>query len=170
NLIYCLFFDKVYNMFQCLNKKKIKDKAYRIVTEKKNKANLKKFVSVPYSGRVVFVPQCMRNIKNCKAKEVGGYYICAECGSCKISAISKKSRELGYKALYILKGGRIVEKLVDELDAKAILGVACFYEGTEGMKLCEKKKIPVQFVPLAKDGCVDTDVDVEQVIKALETK
>lgn len=155
-------------MIKCLLPKKSKEKLYIAYTAKKNKQNEKKFASTAFSDRIVLVPQCMRNIEKCKAKEHGGYYVCAECGACKVSPISKKVKQLGYKALYILKGGRIVEKLIDEQKPKALLAVACFYEGEEGMKLCDKKNVTVQFVPLTKDGCVATDVNVEDVLKVLE--
>lgn len=154
-------------MLECLIGKRLKDSAYRRITQKKNSKNASFFNAIAYSDRIIFVPQCMRNIQKCKAKEVGGYYLCAQCGGCKINDISKKSKELGYKALYILKGGRIVEKLIDELKPKAIVGVACFYEGSEGMKICERKKVCVQFVPLTRDGCVDTDVNIDTVFEII---
>jgi uncharacterized protein len=131
-------------MFNCKLAKKSKDSVYKITVDKKNAGHLKAFSGTPFENRVIFVPQCMRNIKGCKAKEEGGYYICSECGCCKIDKISKKSKELKYKALYILKGGRIVEKLIEKLKPEAVLAVACLYEGEEGMKLCEKYNTPVR--------------------------
>jgi hypothetical protein len=125
------------------------------------------FAATHYGERVVFVPHCMRNIDKCKAKEMGSHYICAECGACKISRISKKSKELGYKAIYILKGGKAVKKLTEELKPKAVLGVACYFEGVMGMRESEKHGLIVQFVPLTRDGCVDTDVDLDEVFKSL---
>jgi hypothetical protein len=94
----------------------------------------------------------MRNIEKCRAKEMGSYYTCAECGACKIGPISKKATALGYQALFILKGGRTVEKLIQELKPAAIVGVACFYEGAQGFEQGEKHQIVVQFVPLTRDG------------------
>ena len=157
-------------MLDCLKPAKLKEKSYQLITDKKNKANLAKFSAVPFSERIILVPQCMRNVSKCKAKETGAYYICTECMACKAGSISKKSNELGYKGLYILKGGRIVEKLIAELNPKAIAAVACFYEGSEGIKLCEKNNITVQFVALTKDGCVDTDVNLDEVIEVILKK
>ena len=157
-------------MLDCLKPDKLKEKTYQLVTAKKNKSNLDRFIAVPFDERIILVPQCMRNVEKCKAKELGAYYICAECGACKIGSISKKSKELGYKGLFILKGGRIAEKLIAELKPKAVVGVACFYEGSEGMELCEKHNITVQFVPLTKDGCVDTDVNLNEVLEVISKK
>ena len=157
-------------MLLCLKNKKTPDELNRLIAAKKNRKMEKAFAATPYSQRVIFVPQCLRNIEKCKAKEVGSYYICAECGGCKVSDISKRSKSLGYKALYILKGGRTVENLIKELKPKAILGVACFFEGVQGMELSQKNNIVVQFVPLTKDGCVATDLDLEELFKTLEKK
>lgn len=125
------------------------------------------FAAVAFSERIVFVPHCMRSVGGCAAAEKGSYYLCAECGKCKIAAISRKCRELGYQGLYILKGGRTVEKLIGEVRPKAVVGVACFYEGVQGIEQAEKGKLAVQFVPLTKDGCADTDVNLDEVFAVL---
>ena len=140
------------------------------IASRKNRAMEKVFSAVPFGERVVFVPHCMRNISKCKAKEMGSYYLCAECGACKIGPISKKAKGLGYKGLFVLKGGKAIRNLSRELKPGAIIGVACFFEGVQGIKEGEKNKVPVQFVALTKDGCVDTDVNLEDVYKTLEKK
>lgn len=155
-------------MLFCLKKKKPSEEAYRVIANKKNRDMEKRFNKALYSERVIFVPQCLRNVEKCKAKEMGSYYVCAQCNACKVGPIDKKSKELGYKALYILKGGRTVEKLIADLKPKAILGVACFFEGVQGMKESERHNIAVQFVPLTKDGCVNTDLNLEEVFAMLE--
>jgi hypothetical protein len=136
----------------------------------KNKAMAAAYAAIPYNERVIFVPHCMRKVGACRAKEVGSYYLCAECNACKIGPISKKARELGYKAALILKGGKSMDRLIAELKPRAILGVACFFEGALGMKQGRKSGVTVQFVPLTKDGCADTDVELDEVIKVIERK
>lgn len=154
----------------CTRLKKTPDELKRKAVEKKNEAMAADFARIPFSERMVFVPHCMRNVESCAAKEMGSYYVCLECGRCKIAPISKKCKELGYKAMFVLKGGRAVEKLMKEHRPKAIVGVACFYEGEQGMEQAEKGKAVVQFVPLTKDGCADTDVNLDNVFKVLEQK
>jgi uncharacterized protein len=151
----------------CIFPQKSDEEKNKALTAKKNRQMAEAFSSIPCSERIVLVPHCMRNNKLCKAKEMGSYYICVECGACKIGNISKKSKELKYKALYILKGGKAVKKLVEELKPKAALGIACHFEGVLGMQESEKHGLVVQFVPLTKDGCVDTDVNLEEVFKTL---
>jgi uncharacterized protein len=154
----------------CTFPKKTDEEKNKALTAKKNAKMADAFAAVPFGERVVFVPHCMRSIEKCKAKEMGSYYICAECGACKIGSISRKTKELGYKALYILKGGKAVKKLTAELKPKAVLGVACYFEGVMGMEESEKHGLIVQFAPLLKDGCVDTDVDLDEVFKVLTRK
>ena len=139
-------------------------------TEEKNKKHFDKFLQIPANKRMILVPQCLRNIKKCKAKEFGSYYICAECGGCKIYKIAQTANSAGYLGLRILKGGSTVKKLVAELKPDAILGVACYFEGAQGIKECEKRKIPVYFYPLSKDGCENTDLEIDGLIKLLEGK
>jgi hypothetical protein len=155
-------------MFLCFRLKKPTEAVHRKFVEKRNAKMAKKFAETPFAERIILVPHCMRNIEHCKAKEIGSHYICTECNACKIGAISKKSKELGYNGLFVLKGGKAVEKLIVEKKPKAIIAVACFFEGAQGMELCEKHHITVQFVPLTKDGCVATDVELNDVITGLE--
>jgi len=143
---------------------------YKKITERKNMEARERFLAVPFKNRLVFVPHCLRNTGKCKAKESGSYFVCLECGSCKIGAISKKVNELGYKGIFILKGGRTIEKLVEELKPGAVLGVACYFEGAQAFELLEtknKNKIPVQFIALSRDGCSNTDVNLTEVLKTL---
>ena len=140
---------------------------YKASAIKKGKRNMRHFSSVPFSERIILLPQCLRKIEKCKAKEVGNRYECRECGACKIAKIAQRARKIGYKGVYILKGGSAVAALIEQDHPKAILGVACYYEGLIGMTECENRGIPVQFVPLTRDGCVNTDLnlpDLESLI------
>jgi hypothetical protein len=152
----------------CKVLRKTKEAAYTALTKRKNASMEKRYVSVPFANRIVLVPHCLRNHEVCKAKDHGSYYMCVQCGKCKISDISKKCKELGYQGLYILKGGRTIEQLIAKEHPGAIIGVACSFEGAQGMELCEKHDLTVQFVPLTKDGCVNTDLDIDDVFATLE--
>jgi len=154
----------------CKVLRKTKQAAYAAATAGANKAMEAKFRAVPMGKRIALVPHCLRNHEVCKAKDFGSYYICVECGKCKIADISKKCKHFAYQGLYILKGGRTIEKLIAEHNPGAIIGVACAFEGAQGMELCEKHKLTVQFVSLTKDGCVNTDVNLPEVFETLEKK
>lgn len=135
---------------------------------RKNKQNALAFSRTEYSDRLVLVPQCLRSTKDCKAEEDAAEYRCVKCGACKVAAIVERAEELGYKAVRILKGGSAVSRLITELKPKAVLGVACNFEGALGILECERNGIVVQFVSLLNDGCADTDVELDEVMEVLE--
>jgi hypothetical protein len=142
--------------------------AYKTFTDKENKFQSEKFALVPFNKRIVFAPHCMRNVSVCVAVDKGGYYICAQCGGCKINLISKLGKQLNYKALYVAKGGRAIGKILKEEHPEAVVGIACFFEGDQAFKLLKDMQIAVQFVPLTKDGCAATDTDLAEVERVLK--
>ena len=151
----------------CKLQKKNKEQTYKTFTFKQNNLQVKKFASVPFNQRIVFAPHCMRNTAVCVAIEKDSHYICKECGGCKISNISKLVTSLNYKVLYVVKGGRAIDKIIKEQKPKAIVGIACFFEGDQAFKMLKEENVVVQFVPLTKDGCVATDTDLMEVAKIL---
>jgi len=151
----------------CKGSKEGKEEAYKVFTQKQNQSFQKKFSQIPFNERIIFVPHCMRKTAECKALEKDSYYICANCGLCKIAVINKLAQKLGYKNLYILKGGRTIRKLIEADKPKAVVGIACFFEGEQAFKLLKDFDIAVQFVNLTKDGCADTDADLSAVEKIL---
>jgi hypothetical protein len=154
-------------MLTCLRQYTNKQEKYRAFTEKNNRKMESRFAAVPFSERIVFVPHCLRNTSVCKAKEIGSYYVCARCGGCAIDVISKKAKELGYKGVFILKGGRSMEKIIAEHQPKAILGVACYFEGAQGFEQTVQSGAAIQFVSLTKDGCVNTEVQIDEVLQKM---
>jgi hypothetical protein len=135
---------------------------------RKNRESAFRFLSTPFAERAVFVPQCLRSTAGCQAEERGNEYICKRCGACKIADISRRAEELGYMAVKILKGGSALQRFVIETRPKAVLGVSCSMEGVMGILACERVGVPAFCVPLARAGCSDTDVDISDVIAALE--
>lgn len=144
------------------------DELCRAVAVRKNKEHALRFADVPFGRRIVLVPQCLRKLGTCKAKETARGYECAECMACPAGAILRHARRLGYKGVFMLKGGRAVARLIAEQKPEAVVGVACDYEGALGMLESERAGAAVQFVPLSRDGCAETDVDLEEVVSVLE--
>jgi hypothetical protein len=134
----------------------------------KNRENAAAFLRTPYAQRAVFVPQCLRSTSACQAQERGGQYVCKRCGGCKIADIARRAEELGYLGVSILKGGSALARLLGETKAKAVLGISCGQEGILGVLACERAGVPAICVPLCKTGCADTDVVLQNVIRALE--
>ncbi len=138
----------------------------RIYVEAANARSWKDYVRTPFEKRVVLLPHCLRS-ENCEAK-MGEYgYKCVKCGRCAIGKIVEKAEELGYMGVFILPGGSLVERIIDEFKPRAVLGVACLKECILGHAVLLKKGIPGQAVPLLRDGCFKTVVDVNKVIKVM---
>lgn len=154
----------------CKNFFKINKANYLKFIEKKNSSMAEKFKAVPFSERIILLPHCMRSTGNCKAKDEGTYYSCVRCGACKIAQITKLANELGYKKVYIMKGGKAIQNLLINEKIKAVVAVACHFEGAQGIKMTDKLKVITQFIPLLKDGCCDTDVDIDKVKQIMEQK
>ena len=154
----------------CKFPEKSKELAYKAFTDKENKRQAKKFAKVPFEDRIAFAPHCMRNSTACKAVEQNSVYLCVDCGACKLKDIKQLAQNLKYKGFYILKGGRAVEKVIKEQKPQGVAGIACFFEGDQAFKMLKDTGVAIQFVPLTKDGCSDTDVDLEEVRKTLELK
>ncbi|MDR3330744.1 MAG: DUF116 domain-containing protein [Endomicrobium sp.] len=159
--------NKIMTMKLCKFSQRNEEEIHKIFTNRQNKIYAKKFASTQFNKRIVFVPHCMRNINACIAIEKDGYYICVECGKCKIGDISGLMRELHYSALYIAKGGRSVEKIIKDQKPEAVVGIACFFEGDQAFRTLKEKRIVMQFVPLTKDGCTATDINLKEAVKVL---
>ncbi|MBS7645304.1 MAG: DUF116 domain-containing protein [Candidatus Bathyarchaeia archaeon] len=134
------------------------EKILELYVAVKNAAHRRRFASTPYSGRILLLPQCLRP-RDCPA-ELGEYgYRCVKCGRCRIQDLLELAEGLGYGGIYILTGGRIVEKIFRRFNPKACVGVACLNELVLGSFIAEKFDVAAQAVRLKRDGCVDTDVE-----------
>jgi hypothetical protein len=132
----------------------------------KNKLNLKAYAKVPRNERALFLPQCLRNSMKCIAELTDTGYVCKRCGACNIPKILDVADELGYTT-YIVPGGSMVINIVKEKRPGAVAGVGCYQEVEEAIAKTSLLNIPSQGVPLTKDGCKDTEVDLESVFKVL---
>jgi hypothetical protein len=139
----------------------------RQIVARKNAEHAAAFRATPFARRMVFLPQCIRCTEKCAAHEQAAEHVCARCGECKAGEISRRGGELGYLGVHILKGGSAVARLVEKLRPGAVLGVACQFEGALGILECERQGIPVQCVPLLRDGCADTDVELSRVLELM---
>ena len=136
----------------------------KIYVEVKNSLYRDEFKQIPVEHKLVFLPQCLRNSAKCKATVTNYGYKCQHCGSCKINKIVKAAEKRGYKT-FIVPGGSMVFKVINEYKPQAVLGVACM---KELLMAVEELKIPSQTVELTKDGCINTDVEVSKVLDRMD--
>jgi len=128
----------------------------------------KEFSKVPYSDRIVILPQCLRSLE-CKtsfSSEEGAQ--CLRCGKCKIFKITEKADELGYKGSYIAPGGGFVKRIIKKFKPSGVIGLGCPYEVNMGLLEVSNRGIPCQGVILLNSGCVETDVDLDDVFRVME--
>lgn len=134
-----------------------------------------RFSLVHPSQRVLLISHCLRNSKICKAISEEDGLKCLSCDpSCQVNAIQKKAKELNYKGICIAPGGSMALRFVKNNRPHAIAAVACMKELEEGIEsvkrissLDDNQIPPILIVPLTKEGCVNTEVDVGLVIEKL---
>ena len=118
---------------------KLKKKVDRI-----NKRHRKAFEKVPVAERLLFISHCITKEQRDKIEEI--------------------AKQRGYR-YYVVGGGSIVLKKIEQDKPGAVLGIACLRELELAIK--EIKKIPLQAVLLKTDGCKDTTVDLDYVDEVL---
>lgn len=139
----------------------------QIGIEIRNHLNNKKFMDIKGKDRILVVPQCLRSVK-CPARLDSSVGItCKDCGLCVIKELKAEADRLGY-GFYIVPGGRFVERIVKKIRPRAALGVACFKDLNMGMHELSKAKCLVVGVPLMKDGCVETNVNIDKLLSIMK--
>jgi hypothetical protein len=134
-----------------------------------NLRNEPEFVNIPKDQRVLFLPHCLRAAEKCKGKYTSEGITCRHCQKeCRVHLITTEAEKLGYKC-FIVHGGAMVFNIAKKYKPKGVVAVACFNELKEGAaRSSGDYNVPFQLVPLLKDGCVNTDVDVESVKNLLK--
>jgi geranylgeranyl pyrophosphate synthase len=120
------------------------------------------FESIPFSRRLFLLPHCLSNRNACTGTYDSIGLHCAGCGSCDIHTLKSKAEALGYSVI-VAEGTSSVLFRVLEGEADAIFGVACLDSLEKSFQRIVELGIPHLAVPLLKDGCVDTEMETDQV-------
>lgn len=139
----------------------------QIGIEVRNHLNRESFSRIAAQDRIIVVPQCLRHAK-CPARldsKVG--IACKACGLCIIGELKAEAERLGY-GFYIVPGGRFVERIVRSVKPKAALGVACSKDLNMAMHDLARVRCVVQGVPLVRDGCFQTEVDLKELLRRMK--
>jgi uncharacterized protein len=135
-----------------------------ILIDVRNALMLDRFVHTK-EKRVVFLPQCLRH-PECRARCDPIYgYECKRCGKCSISKICEAADRCNFK-VFIIPGSSFVKKIFKEYRPQSCLGIACYNELAENMQAVSV--IPVHGILLLKDGCFNTQANVEEIIQKME--
>ncbi len=130
---------------------------------------------VPPSERMLLLPHCLRPVQGCPGKMTQSGLDCAGCtrSDCKIMPMQAAALQSGFKGICVAPGGRLAVRCVAAVRPAAIVAVACDKEleaGVAAVNALEWEGPPPFVVrsPLLRDGCVDTDVEVSEVIALIE--
>ncbi|MHA1861624.1 MAG: DUF116 domain-containing protein, partial [Candidatus Ranarchaeia archaeon] len=75
--------------------------------------------------------------------------------------------------VYVSPGGSMAMNIVLMTRPKAVIAVACARELEEAISIARERGldqvIPSQVVPLSKEGCIDTIVDEDKLLKIMRS-
>jgi hypothetical protein len=133
-----------------------------------------RLAQVKPSQRILLLPHCLRNTETCQNKYSQQGLECMECTpDCAVNRLRQTALSLGYKGTCVAPGGRLAVKYVHDTRPRGIVAVACFKELEEGVHGVQDlsggdgQSPVIVIIPLSKDGCVDTEVDIDQAIEIL---
>jgi hypothetical protein len=125
---------------------------------------MKNLEDVPYSERIVLLPQCLRS-NNCTAKRKEyGIIHCEDCKQerddgleCQISEMTSIALDIGYRNVLLFAGASgIINYLSKNGIPNGVLAVACPLELKEGLEKTKHLGIPTQIEGLIEEGCAET--------------
>jgi len=125
--------------------------------------------AVPYSRRILLLPQCLRSKEECSAEvdELG--LVCGRCGRCPVGELEAQAEGLGY-AVLIAEGTTVVTKLLEQGRVDAVIGVSCLPAMSRSFPNMAAWAIPGIGIPLYIDGCENTRVDEDWVREAIRAR
>ena len=137
--------------------------------------NITKLATVPAGRRILLLPHCLRHADKCKAKYDKHGLQCARCSpDCAVNRLRQAALDLDYKGVCVAPGGRLAVTYISETRPDAIVAVACQKELEEGIAnvggLDDNGYRPlIVVIPLSRDGCVDTEVEVGPALEIVST-
>ncbi len=124
---------------------------------------------IPFERRVLLLPQCLRKRSECPAEMDEFGLLCEQCGRCLIGEFQAEAQALGYVAL-VAEGTTVVTRLLEQGHVDAVIGVSCLHVLERAFPHAATHAIPGIAIPLFRDGCDATGVDVDWVREAIQLK
>jgi hypothetical protein len=121
--------------------------------------------------KALLIPHCVRAFmdRRCMAHfeaEVPTYK-CQKCNeNCTVNKATSLGEKNGYD-VYVIPGGSCAEKILRSKNYEGVVGVACGQELKMSIGLLKKLKIAGQGVFLTKNGCANTNLNLESLQKVL---
>ena len=125
--------------------------------------------SIPFERRMLMIPQCLRDARSCDAEFDEFGLICKKCGNCPIGIIQGEAEKLGYVVL-VAEGTTVVTRLLESGKIDGVIGVGCLSVLEKAFAHMSIHAIPGYAIPLNRDGCVRTDLDIGLVFETIKLK
>lgn len=122
--------------------------------------------AIPYEKRLLLVPNCLRCAEKCPAGFDDLGLLCQQCGRCVIGELKGQAEQLGY-AVLIAEGSPVVMSLIETGQVEAIVGVSCLSVLERVFPYMEAGAVPGVAIPLLRDGCANTSVDLDWLWEAI---
>jgi geranylgeranyl pyrophosphate synthase len=121
---------------------------------------------IPFEKRLLLLPKCLRNQRECRAgfDELG--LVCEHCGGCIIDELKSQAERLGY-AVLIAEGSPVITSLIETGKIEAVVGVSCLSVLQQVFPYMEAGAVPGIAIPLLQDGCANTSADIDWVWDAI---
>jgi len=121
--------------------------------------------AIPYDKRLLLLPKCLRSA-DCSAQfdELG--LLCEHCGRCVIDELTSQAEQLGY-AVLIAEGSPIVMSMIETGQVEGIVGASCLSVLERVFPYMEAGAVPGVAIPLLRDGCAQTAIDLEWIWEAI---
>ncbi len=120
----------------------------------------------PPEGLLLLFPHCIQNSK-CKQNIKHDINECIRCGKCKVKDLLELSEEYGI-SIAVASGGRIALKRVMAEEVQGVVAIACEKELRTGLMAAMPKAIYAIPNQRPYGYCIDTDVYMDDVLKAIE--
>ena len=125
------------------------------------------FSSIPGKRRLLLLPKCLRDQKNCRgAFDSEGTLLCAECGSCSLAEIKKEAKARGYDFMIAEGSPAVINKILNN-KVDAIYGVACMDSLEKIFPKANSLGVPNIALSLFSGGCINTSLDMKEFLKWL---
>jgi len=131
-----------------------------------NEAWRPQVAGIGFDRRLLLLPQCLRHPTECQGEidELG--LACARCGRCPIAGLQAEAERLGY-AVLVAEGSPVVMSLIESGQVRGVIGVSCISVLERVFPYMEAGAVPGVAIPLLRDGCSETAVDLDWVRQAI---
>ncbi|MFH1102130.1 MAG: DUF116 domain-containing protein [Methanobacteriota archaeon] len=122
--------------------------------------------------RAIFLPHCCRKYLDNRCQAAFNpdipTYQCRHCSpDCKVHQATLLAQKNQYD-IFILPGGSGVRKIFQKNGYEGVIGVACTDELQMILKIVDQFHIAAQTIPLTKNGCSNTDFDIETLVHVMK--